>query len=99
MNGNAKEPAYIHDSDDDSEVKHSNCSKDVAISTCVKANYISDDEDEDLGEPNKTPVTGNRLCQSKRVMEQLRANEKDDPQRIVMLVANATERILCGSNN
>ena len=69
VNRNPKELAYIHDSDDESTVKHSNFSKDVTIPTCVNANYISDEEDEDWGEPNKAPVPGNGLRRSKRVME------------------------------
>ena len=78
MNGNARAPAYIHDSDDDITVKHSNCSKGVTSQTCVGANYISDDEDEDWGKPHMAPVPGNGLRRSKRVMKQLRANEKED---------------------
>ena len=93
MNRNAKEPACIHDSDEDSTVKHSNCSKDVAFPTCVNANYVSDDEDEAWDEPNKASVPGNGLRQSKRVMEQLKANEKEDLQRIVMLAAKETAEV------
>ena len=75
MNGNAEEPAYSYDSDDDSTVKYSNCSKDVVIPTCVNTNFISGDEDEDWGEPSRAPVPGNGLQRSKRVMRQLKANE------------------------
>ena len=85
VNGNVEEPAYIYDSDDESTVQHSNCSKDVVIPTCVNTNYISGDEDEDWDEPSSTPVPGNGLRRSKRVMQQLKANEKDNLQRIIML--------------
>ena len=69
VNENAREPTYIHDSDDDRTVKHSNCSKGVASPTCVNANYISDNEDEDWGKPRTAPVPENGLRRSKRVME------------------------------
>ena len=54
-----------------------------------EANYISDDEDE--GSWNKTPGDGRR--RSKRVLQQLRANEKDDLHNIVMLAANETATV------
>ena len=84
---------YIHDSDDDRRVKHSNCSKSVTRPTCVNANYISDDKDEDWDKPRTAPVPGNVLRRSKRVTEQFRANEKEDLQRIVMLAANETAEV------
>ena len=59
MNGKAEDPTYIYDSNNDSTVKHSNCSKDVVIPTCVNTNYISADEEEDWGEPSSAPVPGN----------------------------------------
>ena len=92
INWSAEEPAYICDNGGDSTVKHSNCSKDVAIPTCVNTNCISDNENEDWDEPSSA-VPGNGLQRSKRVMQQLKANEKDDLQRIVMLAAKETTEV------
>ena len=93
VTGSAEEPAYIYDSDDGSTVKHSNFSKDVAIPICVNTNYISDDENENMGEPSSTPAPGNELRRSKSVMQQIKANEKDDLQRITMLAAKETAEV------
>ena len=60
VSGSAKASSFF-DNDNDSTVKYSNCSKDVAIPTCVNANYISDNEDDAWGKPNEAPVPGNGL--------------------------------------
>ena len=93
MDENTKEPAYIYDSNDDCTVKHSNCRKDVDTRNKGDANYIFDDEDEDWSKPNTNPVPGNGLRQSRRVMQQLKANERDDLQQIVMRAAKETAEV------
>ena len=95
--------------EDDATVKSSNCggvmpaeslpthvpSATPSAAPSVAPNYISDDEEEEDGwdEPMPSPVPGQGLRRSKRVIEQLRRNEMDGLERVAALAASESAAV------